>query len=437
MGWKYSKDLAKQIAHYAKFPAQSVPMRQMVQFGPNPTAGTLFRASQFVQEELPIRLGHRIRDLEELPDGLADAPSVKRVREWYAMSFEELVNVKQPKLSSELKQWLYKPTQVRNVSGIEEFPVDPARDFALKAERGRNQDVPKSDGNRHSYSERNRRYFAHVEPNVLWPAEIGNYNREMTKALQIIKRRHDAVIPTIAQGVAEWKRTSTRSNKQSVEKPFLDKFTMSRIGVRMLIGQHIALNTEPGRNDYVGIICTRTNVYDVIQQSIDGARFICETHYGLLEAPQVDIVCDPSLEIMYVPGHLAHMLFEMVKNSLRAVVEFHGVHCESFPAVKIIVAVGHEDITIKIHDQGGGIPRSSIRKVWQYTYSTVADTPELNPENNSEFKAPMAGFGYGLPLSRLYAQYFGGDLELISMEGYGTDVYLNLNRLSSSSEPLQ
>jgi len=48
----------------------------------------------------------------------------------------------------------------------------------------------------------------------------------------------------------------------------------------------------------------------------------------------------------------------------------------------------------------------------------------------------MAGFGYGLPISRLYAQYFGGDLKLISMEGYGTDVYLHLNRLSSSNEPL-
>lgn len=43
----------------------------------------------------------------------------------------------------------------------------------------------------------------------------------------------------------------------------------------------------------------------------------------------------------------------------------------------------------------------------------------------------LAGYGYGLPISRLYARYFGGDLQIISMEGYGTDAYLHLNRLGN------
>ncbi len=50
--------------------------------------GTLFRASTFLSEELPIRLAHRIKELGDLPDGLNDMPSIKKVQDWYAQSFE-------------------------------------------------------------------------------------------------------------------------------------------------------------------------------------------------------------------------------------------------------------------------------------------------------------------------------------------------------------
>ncbi len=51
-------------------------------------AGTLFRASQFLSEELPIRLAHRVQELQDLPDGLNEMPSIKKVQDWYAQSFE-------------------------------------------------------------------------------------------------------------------------------------------------------------------------------------------------------------------------------------------------------------------------------------------------------------------------------------------------------------
>lgn len=265
-----------------------------------------------------------------------------------------------------------------------------------------------------------RRYFAMVDDTGDWPPDLALYNQKFSQTLHKIKRRHDGVVTTMAQGILEYKRKRQRMQIDNTIQSFLDRFYMSRIGIRMLIGQHIALTDQSHYTDsnYVGIICTKTNVMDLAQEAIENARFVCEDHYGLFEAPKIQLVCNPNLNFMYVPGHLSHMLFETLKNSLRAVVEAHGQDKQEFPVTKVIVAEGKEDITIKISDEGGGIPRSAIPLVWTYMYTTVDRTPSLDPDfDKSDFKAPMAGFGYGLPISRLYARYFGGDLKLISMEG--------------------
>ena len=265
-----------------------------------------------------------------------------------------------------------------------------------------------------------RRYYASTDDDGDWPPELNNYNQKFSKTLEIIKKRHDSVVTTVAQGILEYKRKRQRMQIDTNIQSFLDRFYMSRIGIRMLIGQHIALTDQKQtiEPNYVGIICTKTNVRELAQEAIENARFVCEDHYGLFDAPKVQLICKPDLNFMYVPGHLSHMLFETLKNSLRAVVETHGAEKEDFPVTKVIIAEGKEDITIKVSDEGGGIPRSSIPLVWTYMYTTVDQTPSLDPDfNKSDFKAPMAGFGYGLPISRLYARYFGGDLKLISMEG--------------------
>lgn len=72
----------------------------------------------------------------------------------------------------------------------------------------------------------------------------------------------------------------------------------------------------------------------------------------------------------------------------------------------------------QISDEGGGIPRSGLPKIFTYLYSTAKDPPDENYKGVSN-GVTMAGYGFGLPISRLYARYFGGDLQIISMEGYG------------------
>lgn len=50
----------------------------------------------------------------------------------------------------------------------------------------------------------------------------------------------------------------------------------------------------------------------------------------------------------YVPSHLHLMVFELVKNSLRAVQERFMDSDKVSPPVRIIVADGLEDVTIKV-----------------------------------------------------------------------------------------
>lgn len=218
----------------------------------------------------------------------------------------------------------------------------------------------------------------------------------------------------------------------------LDSFYLSRIGIRMLIGQHIALH-EPQKENHIGLIDTTCSPGIVCADAIADARMICLREKG--SAPEVGIYGDPGFTFPYVPSHLHHMVFELVKNSLRAVGDRWEDSAQEAPPIRVVIAEGEEDITIKVSDEGGGIPRSGLPKIWTYLYTTARSPLEDMRGGGNGAASPdgpsvLAGYGYGLPISRLYARYFGGDLQIISMEGYGTDAYLHLNRLGNVQEPL-
>jgi len=187
------------------------------------------------------------------------------------------------------------------------------------------------------------------------------------------------------------------------------------------------------------LINTKTSPSEIAAQAIEDARYMCVRQYG--DAPEVEIKGRTDLVFSYIPSHLYYMLFEVIKNSLRAVCEFHGVDGE-MPPVRVIIADGerNEDVVIKVSDEGGGIARSHMPRIWSYLFTTAKPAFEGAgdefPDSQIATDSPLAGLGYGLPTSRAYARYFGGDLNVMSMEGYGTDAFLHLSRLGNRSEPL-
>lgn len=83
--------------------------------------------------------------------------------------------------------------------------------------------------------------------------------------------------------------------------------------------------------------------------------------------------------------------------NINKVVERFGADAEDYPEIRIVVAQGEEDITIKISDEGGGIARSGMPLIWTYMYTT-AENPQLKQDEDgrSDFFAPLAGYGYGI-----------------------------------------
>ncbi|CAH8361595.1 unnamed protein product [Eruca vesicaria subsp. sativa] len=259
--------------------------------------------------------------------------------------------------------------------------------------------------------------------------------KEFTHMIKAVKVRHNNVVPMMALGVNQLKKVIKLYEKLDEIHQFLDRFYLSRIGIRMLIGQHVELHNPNPPLHTVGYIHTKMSPMEVARNASEDARSICFREYG--SAPEINIYGDPSFTFPYVPTHLHLMVYELVKNSLRAVQERYVDSDRVAPPIRIIVADGIEDVTIKVSDEGGGIPRSGLPKIFTYLYSTARNPLEEDVDlGTADVPVTMAGYGYGLPISRLYARYFGGDLQIISMEGYGTDAYLHLSRLGDSQEPL-
>ncbi|KAJ2128919.1 hypothetical protein IW136_005978 [Coemansia sp. RSA 678] len=180
---------------------------------------------------------------------------------------------------------------------------------------------------------------------------------------------------------------------------------------------------------------------------------MCEMHYTT--SPGYCIDGDVDETISYIPSHFEYITCELLKNAFRATVELSNRSNRSaHPPIQITITKGEGYVGVRIRDQGGGISKSNMRNVFEYSWSSMQESGESADDSGSGSSmagmsmqtnlalqqgigGPIAGLGFGLPMARLYAEYFGGSLDIVSMEGYGCDVFLKLRSIEGSVEEKQ
>lgn len=349
------------IRNLAGQAATPISLRDLYKYGSSPSPAQQLRNAQFLHRELPIRMAQRVAELQQLPYGLSEQRDVHDVLNWY-----------------------------RQYTAVMALAPRP---------------------------------------------EVEQDTGAFAKTCEYVLQDHRSVVEALSIGVLQLRRKKSRKEWTLIKREVddvLNRFYMARIGLRFLLEHHVTSSPEYRKQGRAGIIESEMSPLGVAEQAAEDAVGLCVHHLG--DCPPIEFHCPENLTLTYVPMHLHYMLFEVLKNACRASTEHcntHNLDLQSRP-IKVVIANGREDITIKVSDEGGGIPRSEIDDIWTYLHSTapspgrafhsdLGSTAYAGGASMHSSTAPLAGFGVGLPLSRLYARYFGGDLQLLSMEGFGTD----------------
>ena len=293
-----------------------------------------------------------------------------------------------------------------------------------------------------------------------------------TEVLAELVQTHTDTIPILARGFLECRKYISPAEVTR----FLDEHLRARIGTRLVAEQHIALHFSstphfdpqasptpcPEHPSYIGVIDTALRPAATLDSCGGFVADICELNYGV--RPQWIINGEPDTTFAFVPMHLEYIVTELLKNAFRATIE-SGMKSEP-----VVITIAPEPgglpspnrqlkaptdsrgvfradaiaplednapgVTIRIRDRGGGIGPDILPHIWGYSFTTFLEADEVPGAGSddglniisaaSNGGSSIAGLGYGLPLSRAYAEYFGGGIAVQSLYGWGTDVYLRL-----------
>jgi hypothetical protein len=185
--------------------------------------------------------------------------------------------------------------------------------------------------------------------------------------------------------------------------------------------------------------------------------------YGVdCKLPQVRIQGHLDATFPYILSHLEYIIGELLRNSIQATLEKSNGKPESAGPIDVLICETSQNVIIRISDHGGGISPDMLPHLWSFckgphrnirlknlhqvprmaaTMQEVqlgGETGSPSSRNSSlsslASRPPDLKLGIGLPMSKIYAEYWAGSLEIHSLEGYGVDAFLQISRLGNKNE---
>ena len=389
-------------------------LKHMYLYATSPDVAQRIRNAQFLHNELPIRFAQRIMELDALPAGLGDAPTVKGIIADYCDYVSKIISCPRP-TSTSTESSFTSLLRTINLSRVDRIKG------ALKHLRETKKETL-SDRRVGSMDDALENFFL---------ARVG---------LRFLCEHHIASATSSSSSPSSSSSSSTSSSSPSSSSSLSSSSSS-------LSSSSPAVSPK-GR---AGLIDPNVDPIAECNSVSRSVEAWCLALHG--QTPKIEVFA-PNLHVAvangkgmkssvkrrkatftYVPSHFNFVLGEVLKNAVAAVVRTHGGKNASSPAasggapaqllppIKVVVAMGSEDVSVKVSDQGGGMPRSLVGNIWTFAAKTIEG--EVSPDSN-----------FGLPLARIHARYFGGDLTLKSMEGFGVDAYLHVPVLGDACENL-
>lgn len=305
-------------------------------------------------------------------------------------------------------------------------------------------------------------------------------NDQFCKIVKQTLHEHLTVIPSLAMGFLECQNLM---HPDAIDK-FMNILLRSRISRRVIAEQHLALtdtfnspwhfpdaqDPDDATADYVGEVFLRCNAKEVVQSCWDRVTSLAKEAYGSsCKLPELYLNGHVDSTFPYIPSHLQYIVGELLRNSIQAVVETRAAKGIP-PPIEVLVCEAPQHVILRISDQGGGIHRDTIPGLWSFgkgsrskaRLNSLSQVPRmaatmeelksptrtaLNSDSEKRktqdgslssltSRPPNLRLGMGLPMSRVYAEYWAGSLELHNLEGYGVDAFLQISKLGSKNEQL-